>query len=230
MSDTILTVTQAATSYDLTTLATVKEELNISVGNWDNLLGRYISEVSDRIASYCNRVFAQETVSELFIPDRSIASGWGAARGEAWDSAWEARILWRARNNLELSRTPVASIVSVVEDSDPAIDSSLYEFDPPTGFLYRLNGGARTKWTANRTLVTYTGGYVLLNGLPRSIEEAAILMVKSKWFARSRDPLLKSEDVPGVLKQEFWVGSPSAGDMSDDVTAILSPYRRTIIQ
>lgn len=230
MSDSILTVVSAAATYDLTTLETVKDELGITTTGSDQTLRRYIADASARIAAYCNRVFAFETVSELFTPDRAIASGWGAARGESWDSAWEARMLWRARSILPLSRFPVVTIVSVVEDtSGVVLDPSYYEVDAATGFLYRMNQGARTKWTANRTTVTYSGGYVLVSGLPRPLEQAAIDLVKARWFARGRDPRLKVADVPNVLRQEFWVGSVGAGDMPDEIAALLAPYRGNIV-
>ena len=59
-----------ASPYDLTDLATVKDELNLSTTDTSNdaFLSRAITQASTAIANYCNRVFAVETVQdEIFI-------------------------------------------------------------------------------------------------------------------------------------------------------------------
>jgi uncharacterized phiE125 gp8 family phage protein len=54
-------------SYALTSLATVKEYLNITVGSEDNLLERLINSCTDFIESYCGRRFKIEVyVSEKY--------------------------------------------------------------------------------------------------------------------------------------------------------------------
>jgi hypothetical protein len=96
--NSILTVTDAATSYDLTTLANVKAELGITSGDGDTILRRYISGASQAAMQYCNRVFAVETVSEQFLPGR------------------RERMIRGIVSPLQLSRWPLTAVSSVTED------------------------------------------------------------------------------------------------------------------
>src|SRR5450759_693293 len=99
---TTTAVTDTADTYDLTVLATVKAELGITDRDEDENLARWINQASGVIAKYCNRVFAQETLSDTF------------------------RLKWReCEEILVLSRFPVSSIASVLENDatlDPASD------------------------------------------------------------------------------------------------------------
>ena len=47
-------------------LATVKAELGITDRSEDENLARWIKQASDAVSKHCNRVFAQETLSETF--------------------------------------------------------------------------------------------------------------------------------------------------------------------
>src|ERR1700756_1662640 len=62
------TATAPAGPYDLTDLATVKDELAIPTSDTskDGFLQRAITQVSAAVAQYCNRVFAVETIQDLF--------------------------------------------------------------------------------------------------------------------------------------------------------------------
>lgn len=60
----------ALSSYDLATLAVVKDELNITNGSKDVTLKRYITSASAAAVQYCNRKFQQETLQDEFWPDR----------------------------------------------------------------------------------------------------------------------------------------------------------------
>lgn len=70
--NSILTVTSAADSHDLTTLAAVKTALGITTGDDDARINTWITQAIERIETYCNRVFVVETVSEVFRLDRSL--------------------------------------------------------------------------------------------------------------------------------------------------------------
>lgn len=61
-----------ASSYDLTDLATVKDELKIPWQDTsaDAFLGRAITQVSGAIANYCNRTFVIETIQDVIYPER----------------------------------------------------------------------------------------------------------------------------------------------------------------
>src|SRR5580704_1519164 len=95
----VTTVTTAASSYDLTTLAIVKDELAITDGASDATLKRYLSWASAALAQECNRVFAVETVQDQIWPQRDInpvAPGFEV---------------------LQLSRWPIVSVASLIEDA-----------------------------------------------------------------------------------------------------------------
>ena len=202
MTRSIVTVTTASDTFDLTTAATIKEELNISGKESDSIIRRYIRSESDRIATFCNRVFALETVSEVLRFERRQTS-------------------------IMLDRIPVTTLTSITEDVT-LLDPTLYELDSASGLVYRLSddlNGERTQWAVEKITAVYSGGYQLLGTLPPAIEEACISLVKARWFARLRDPMLKVRDVDQVVRQEFWVGGVEDG-LPDEVKATLMPYRR----
>src|SRR6185369_4866761 len=66
----ITTVVTPATSYDLTTLEEVMDELDLPEVENSTLFGRWITQASKTAAAYCNRVFVVETVKDEFWPQR----------------------------------------------------------------------------------------------------------------------------------------------------------------
>lgn len=203
--DSILTVTVAATTHDLTTLETVKDELG-SPDVPDATLRRWISDASNRCADFCNRVFGKETVSEEFALDRG-----------------------RYADALVLSRTPVTTVVSVTVD-DTVLDTSEYRTDASSGLLYRLCQGARSIWTGCKIVVVYSGGFELLGDLPRTIEQACLILVRQRMSARMRDPMLKSLELPGVVTETYWVDTSGNGaEMPPDAAGLLERHRRIVL-
>lgn len=200
------TVSVAAASRDLTTLATVKTELGITDTTLDAWLSAQITQASQAAATYCNRVFAKETLLDYFRLDC------GAEK-------------------LLLSRQPVASITSVVEDG-ATLTAADYEFEAATGFLWRLDGSDnRSWWAAAKIVATHISGYELLATLPTDIEKACIVMVKQAYFAKTRDPMVKGEsiEIPGVetRRTDLWVGSVPGdnGAIPQEAEGLLGPYR-----
>jgi len=59
------TATAPASPYDLTTLATAKDELSITDTSNDTFLSRAITQASSAIHRYCNRVFPVEVLQDL---------------------------------------------------------------------------------------------------------------------------------------------------------------------
>ena len=149
MDDIITTVVAAANSYDLTDLDTVKSELNISASDVDNdkSLQRAISRVSQSVANECNRIFPVETVSDLFFLDRP-------------------RQVLQSDNKIQLSRWPILSVASVIEDAGMATECALvqgtdYLVMASTGQLMRLDAtaGLRRRWRSRTLTVQYDAGY-----------------------------------------------------------------------
>lgn len=202
MTNSILTVTTAASSFDLTVLATVKAALGVDPANtkFDALIAnQWIPQASAAVATYCNRVFARETVTET------------------WRNVYEC-------GPLMLSRHPVASIASVTVDGT-TLSASDYEYDAKTGFIYRLSSDARIAWYAAKIVIVYAGGYVLLGELPHEIERAAVLLCKYYRYTLAQNPLIKRENIPGVIDTEYWVMAEGSPAMPRDVTDLLDPHR-----
>lgn len=200
-----LRVIEPAYSLDLTVLETARNELGItgedtSVDAWISTL---IRQASNMIASYCNRVFGEETVEETF-----------------WPSTWGE---WA--DSFVLDRTPITAVESVVMD-DSELGTSEYDLDEQKGILYRAVTGYPQPWPWFSSLVvTYTGGYALLDDVPEDLERAALMLVKGQYLSQGRNQDLRSENVPGVYS---WAAgsAESSGINSPEIATILAPYRR----
>jgi hypothetical protein len=210
---TMLSVTTPAKITRLTTRERVKLELNISDNASDQILNYKIEEASGDIEAALGFRVPRENVVETF-----------------WHEAVD-----QSRDALLLNRYPVSSIASIVVD-DQTIDSSLYRLDAATGQLYALNGsGYPFVWYFSKAIVaTYAGGYLLPSqpgrDLPAGIEGACVELLKCYWFWRDRDPTVKSEEAPGIMRYDYWVGSVGeAGELPPGIVARLAPYRRPVV-
>jgi hypothetical protein len=208
-------VVTPATSSDLTVLANVKAELGITTGTEDANIETWIDQASAACTAYCNRVFAQETVSEnirrLFL---------NRYREQRWDDV------------IQLARYPVTAIGPVVEDTVTLVLETDYTVDYTTGKLYRLSsdGISIMRWTCNQLTVPYTAGYALLGSLPFNIERACITMVKLLRNEATRDPTIKEENIPGVLQTTYGFGvAGDDGALPPTVTALLDPFREVSV-
>jgi uncharacterized phiE125 gp8 family phage protein len=160
-------VTPAATS-DLTVLATLKAELQITDATSEAYLSDLIRQASDAIARFCNRVFARQGYEETIRLSRPLDA-------------------------LVLSRVPVAAITAVTEDGAALAEGADFEVESESGLLHRLRSDCRVRWCARKVVVTYEAGYELLGGLPYDVERACLDTCKAWWHARGRDPMLRSE-------------------------------------
>lgn len=203
--DSIVTVTTASETFDLTTLERVKRELGITTGTDDAALIDHIHAESVRVADWCNRVFAEQTYSEAFRLPCSA-------------------------DCLILSHRPVSSITSVVEDG-VTLEADEYEVNPETGLLYRLDGDDELDvWPAVKITAVYVAGYALLTDLPRPIEEATIKLVTARHYAKSRDPFIRQIAVQGVDTVSYGFGGTDSPDgLPPEVAAMLSPYRDPVV-
>lgn len=207
-SSVITTVVTAASSTKLVTVAAVKVELGISSNADDEWLGAVVDRASEAASQYCNRVFQVETVRDEFWPERD-AYPFQLPGGLA---------------PLQLTRWPVTALTLVTE-GDQTLTEAANNFRPDKemGQLIRLDGSAYpTAWLPRPIKVEYSAGY---ETIPFDIQDAVIRMVKSRWFLRKRDPLLKQEDVPGVYSASYWVSTGGEGAMTPDVADLLDNYR-----
>jgi hypothetical protein len=205
----IPTVTTAATSYDLTTLANVKVELNLTNGAADAILRRYISSASLAAIQYCNRVFVAETLSEQFFPNHPNRMVRGGVKP------------------LQLARYPLISVASVTEDSALLVQDTDFVIDVPNAQLTRLDqSGIDVFWHPLPLTVVYTAGF---ETIPPDVEDAVIRMVTRRFAAKGRDPNLKQLSVPGVIEQQWWIATGTeTGNMSPDITDVLDNYRAIV--
>ncbi|HYF88980.1 phage head-tail connector protein [Azospirillum sp.] len=187
----------------LTTLAKVKAELQSPDAD-DTLLTTLIEQASATIETFCGRSFAAAAATETYRIAR-----------------------WRER--LILERTPVVSVASVLLNGE-TLDPAAYEVESPgAGFLLRLDGsGCSIGWPAGRVAVTYTAGY---SATPPDVERCCIDVVKLGYFARCRDPMLRSYENPDVERMS-WTDPDKVvmrGGLPADIADRLDAYRTMVI-
>ena len=149
--DVVTTVLAPAATYDLTDLATVRDELGITAADTSNdtWLARAISQVSRAVMNDTNRVFAPETLQDVFDISRGRSR---APTGAA---------------SLQLSRWPVLAMTSVIQTlQDGATTVALaagtdYRVDAENGRLVRLDAttGREINWEPVVTTVIYAAGF-----------------------------------------------------------------------
>jgi hypothetical protein len=206
----MLIVNVANTNRDLTTLATVKDELGVTDNTIDTKLGRYINQASGMIAEYCNRVFAIETVTETMRN--------GPRRSYSLSNPWHGQ-----QQSLILQRYPVISIVSLAEN-DILLDPSAYEVDAANGEIQRLDNSQYSLWSASKITITYSAGFTLPTGLPSGIERACIMLVKQFAASGDRDPMVQSERSDGVGSTQFF--NASGTGLPPEVEGLISIHRK----
>lgn len=201
----ILNITTPATVFNLTTLARVKAELSITDSASDTLLNWKIREASSDINA---RAWADplETLTETF-----------------WNVGCEEYLILRRRPNV--------TITSVTVDDVATTD---YRLDAETGQLYCLDAsGYPIAWVSCKSIiVVYAAGYTMPGqtgaNLEPALEAAAIELLQSYWSSRGRDPLIRSEDVPGLGAVTYWVGAVGdSGELPPSVESRIAPFRRS---
>lgn len=182
----MLTVITAAASQDLVALSTVKSALGVTDNKQDDTLARLISQASAMIASYCNRVFIQETVTETFRAEHQLR--FTTYRQDQRNAF------------LLLKRRPLATILSVTECAI-SLDSTEYDVDLKEATLERVCGERSAYWSGT-SIVTYIGGYLLAD-VPADLQGAAIDLVAYSQQRAAHDPTLRTRDIPGVMSTTY---------------------------
>jgi hypothetical protein len=212
----ILTVNTPADSYDLVTLDVMKDELGLTVTTYDARLSRWITSASNRAMNYTNRVFAVETVTEVWrMPLWRHPSPWLPASGE-----------------LIISRWPIQTFHSVVEDANPSLTLNTdFEADVRSGQLWRLDQLAnRIHWNTQTVTVSYDGGYAADDPRLDDATQAVILLVKLRFAEQgARDPNLIRENIPGVVERQWWVPAAKESSLPPDVQGLLDTYREVLV-
>lgn len=208
----------------LTTLATLLDELGLSGSSYDTRLERYVLQVSEAAAKYCDRPFRKTTYTEKLRGTQT------------------ARLVLPVR--------PIVSITSIVIDGT-TLDSGEYSIeDAEAGIIYRAGGWLRfdnvVPWsvardpiagTAKRDIVvTYIGGYVLPNdatgtrNLPYDVEQACIMGVVSAFRQRGQDRNVSSKATGDASisyrNPNTIVGVESIGTLPTEALALLNAYKQ----
>lgn len=203
----ILNIPSPATVRDLTTLERVKAELSITDNASDLLLRAKIREASSDINA------------------RAWADPYEAVTQTFWDVGCEEYLILRRRPNVSISSITVDDVAT-----------TYYRLDPETGILYCLDSSDYpTPWVSCKSIVAvYSAGYIMPGqtgaNLEPSLEAATIELVQSYWSSRGRDPLIRSEDVPGLGSVTYWVGAVGeSGELPPSVESRIAPFRRTTL-
>lgn len=207
---TITSVTEAAESYDLTTLDVVKDELGIADGKSDATLKRYLGWASAALSAECNRVFAAETVQDKVWPATGLSP---------LSSGFEV---------LQLSRFPVIAVVSLTEDGVALVEGTDFVVDKAAGQVWRLSSGGRLMcWGSAPKVVVFKAGF---EQIPGDLQDAATRMVRNRFRAKGRDSYLMSESIPGVRDARWWIATgDDAGNVPPDIADLIDSYRVPVI-
>lgn len=219
-----LQVTAAPTVTALVTLDDVKTELKLTATADDAWLTDQITRQSSLISGHCNRVFGRSSVVETF----------------RFGPPWHDFSAERGPDEIVLRRYPLISIDSLTEIWPSAsltlTENTDFEADYESGRLLRLTPLATARhWPLATEIVAYQAGYELPGDdaapagtlpLPGDLAEACIRLVALRWFARTRDPLLRSEEDQGAIRKEYWTGGQSGtAGLPTDIAATLDRYR-----
>ena len=209
----VSTITQAAASYALIDIASLKLRLAISGTQSDAYLALAIADASAAASRFMNNPIVAETLSDQIYPWRDGPLGALRSREPA----------------LQLKRWPLIAVTSVVETiaqtATTLTAGTDFLVDAPYGRLVRLDSYGRPRdWNADPVVVAYSAGYA---AVPGDVQEAVAEMVKTRFFARTRDPAIREQNVEGVLQTQFWFGSGpgSDSDMPPTIAGKLERYR-----
>ncbi|SDC06804.1 hypothetical protein SAMN05216337_1001173 [Bradyrhizobium brasilense] len=215
----IVTVASPVARPMFTTVDVLRAELGSLLTVDDTVLETKIQEASGDIELAVGFRVPQEDVVETFWRTGFAGHGWGPCHDDG--------------EPLLLRRKNVTAITSVTLDGD-VLDPSEYRLDPDMGALYRFDAasGCPRAWRFGKSIVVaHTAGYILPPdpdaNLPPAIVSCTKKLVKSFCLNLSRDQMLRSESVPGVMEFGYWVGT--VGDpaqLPSDIQAELALLRR----
>jgi hypothetical protein len=110
---------------------------------------------------------------------------------------------------LLLSRKRVTEIGGLAIGETALVEDTDFEVNRAAGMIYGLNGG----WATGSVVIDYVAG---LETVPADLKLAAELWLRALWRDHYGspetllDPLIKTEDIPGVRRIERWVQGMAA--------------------
>ena len=212
-------ITDAASSYDLTTLEAMKMYLAIpdSDTTKDAFISDRITKCSAAIQKHCNNPIVAETRTESIFLARDAFP-------------------WQVPNNvqlLQLRRWPIIGVTSVVTTAiigNPTIliQNTDFLIKQEEGQLLRLfsQTGFPSFWETVPTVIVYQGGY---STVPADVEDACQRMVEKSFWGRGRDPTLIERNQGLVGSERYWVTTGAEGNMPPEIADLLDQYRVPVI-
>lgn len=177
----MLTIIDAADSYDLVSLAGAKAALNVTGSSEDAKIAAWIEQASAAISTYCGRVFAVETVRETIRHNIMTTS-------------------------LVLARFPIVEVHSVVEGTTTLTDDD-YEVDAASGIVDRLFGKRSACWSPEAISIEYEAGFT---SIPADLQRACIVFLTHIQSNAGRDMTLRSSATTDILSESWFEPSSDA--------------------
>lgn len=202
----MITITAPATERGLLSLDELRTATGVDSGYSAELLALG-ARVESAITAACGIVqggatpptLRAEEVTEVFRPTRPV-------------------------DRLVLARSPVAAVVSIVEDG-VTLTAAEYETDGAAATVYRLDGSdQRMHWPAVKVTIVYTGGWATV---PDDLKLAAAKLARLLWEedgVNAPPRNLKRERTEGVDEMEYWVPPASDPLMSGEITDLLRRF------
>lgn len=199
----MLSVTTAAGDPNLLSVEEMRAAVGVTGSGSDAALLILNGRVSRAIAAHCRVASAgiavptlrQETLTETFRTGMS-------------------------REKVILSRRPIVSVTSIVEDGE-TLTSADYEIDASSGILTRLEDDEPACWSWSKIVVVYVAGWSVV---PDDLKLAASKLASEIYTVGTRDPNLKRIKTDGVDEVEYWIGPATDPLVSQEIDALLSPY------
>lgn len=214
MVSSLITVTVAPETTDLTTKARFKAAMNISGSTDDAYIDTLIKQASVFIETYCNSQFAKRTVSELIRTEET--------------------------KYLKLSCLPVRSVISITYQGD-VVAAADYLLDLGSlGAVLNIEDCWNCTGYKYDYVAVYVFGYVLpsfstgtVDPEGYDLENACQLMVNDAYSSRGSSSGIKRIDMPDVYAESYaggeFVDTGINPQFSPRVAQILAPYKRRFL-
>lgn len=201
----MFTVTSAASSRALLSLAEMKAALGITTSDYDARLTTLGLQISDAISLACGvpsdglaiPTLLKETIVETLRLPSPVVS-------------------------IVLSRRFVYSVTSIVV-AGTTLTANDYELDKASGVLRYLSAaGYYAEWPSGKTVITYAAGF---NAVPESLKLIAATLLRETYAGDGKDPLVRGESFEGLGSiQYFQSGLSGSSGLPKGVQEMLAPY------
>jgi hypothetical protein len=111
------------------------------------------------------------------------------------------------------------------------IEGQNFDADYKKAQLLRLfNDGYPCAWEMLPIQIIYQAGYAHDDPEIASLQDACIRLVRGSYFASTRDPTVRQENIEGVYSATYWFANgPGSANFPPDVEALLDGYRIPVI-